>query len=345
MTEDLMHSDGLFTNLKLGRADKVPFLPFARDFAIKQAGVTFSEAIKDMKKFVDSQVRFAEEYHTSAVWDPGIAPYFVELVGGSIIVFEDDCPASKPALQSKEQLRKLDLSNSPNLIQSLKRITALKKAVGSSYPVIGYLVSPFSFACIARGMQEIMLDMILNPDLVRELQALYIPFAKTFTDELANAGADLVWVTNPNANRSCISRDHYKELVYPYSKEFYHNLKEQNMMSIFHTCGNWSDRLDLILDEGSTCFWVDKSDLPALKESVGQKVCIMGNVHVTEVLLQGNTEDVVRETARCLEAVGHGPGYILSGSCALSRDTPPANLLAMSKACQDFVPNVLSGKP
>jgi uroporphyrinogen decarboxylase len=315
-------------------------LPYVRDFGFKQAGVTFSEAMHDTDKFVKSQLECTEKYHIDAVWDPGIAAYFAELVGGRVIVFEDNCPASKPAIGSKEELRELDLSKSPGLRMSLERITAIRKALGSEYPVIGYLVSPFSFACIARGMQELMLDMILNPDLVRALQEVYIPFAKFFADELMNAGADLVWVTNPNANKSCISRNHYMELVHPYSRQFYKNLNQQNIMSIFHTCGEWSDRLDLIADEGATCFWVDKSDLTLLKSLVGRKVCIMGNVHVTETLLQGNTEDVARETKTCLEEVGHGGGYILSGSCALARDTPSENLLAMAQACQDFVPNI-----
>lgn len=330
----------LFANLKLSSADRVPFLPVFREFAIRYAGYTFKEALFDDDKYVESQIRCMKDFDTVAVWDPGVVSFFTELLGGSLITPEDDAPASEPIPLSKENLPPLDLSKSPSLQSTLKKLAKLRKEAGPTNAVVGYLPLPFRFAAEVRGMQEIMLDMLLDPDLVRALQECYLSFAASYAQELMGSGADLVYLTNPLANRSCISRKHYLELVHPYSTELFKILKQYGIMSIFHTCGNWSDRLDLVVNEGPNCIWVDKADLADLKAKFGAKVCIMGNVDVTATLLQGSAEDVARETKACLNAVGNTGGYILSGSCLLSRDTPPQNVSAMAKAYNEVSANI-----
>lgn len=328
----------LIANLGLTAGDRVPFLPVLREFAIKYAGYRFREALFDADKYVASQIKCAEEFETVAVWDPGVTSFFAELLGGRLIVPEDDAPASEPIPLSLADVRPLDLSSSRSLQATLKMITKLKKEVGSTHAVIGYLPLPFRFAAEVRGMQKIMLDMILDPDLVRALQEAYISFATTYAQELLAAGADLLYLTNPLANKSCISRKHYLELVHPHSTRLFKFFREKGIMSIFHTCGNWSDRLDLVVEDGPNCIWVDKADLSDLKDRFGAKVCIMGNVDVTATLLQGSTEDVARGTKACLAAMGNSGGYVLSGSCLLGRDTPPENLRVMAEVCRSFNP-------
>lgn len=327
----------LITNLKLMPADRVPFLPVLREFAINFAGYTFKEALLDNDKYIAAQIKCAEEFNTVGVWDPGVTSFFIELLGGRLIILEDDAPASEPIPISKEDVVPLDLSRSPSLQSILKMIGELKKKVGSTHAVMGYLPLPFRFAAEIRGMQNIMLDMILDPDLVRALQEVYIKFAAGYAQELLSAGADLLYLTNPLANKSCISRKHYEELVHPYSTQLFNIFNEMEIMSIFHTCGDWSDRFDLVVvDDGPNAIWVDKADLADLKNKFGSKVCIMGNVDVTATLLQGTTEDVERKTKHCLHSMGSGGGYILSGSCLLSRDTPPENLRTMAKLCNEM---------
>ncbi len=279
-----------------------------------------------------------EDFHTDAVWDLSENCYFSELLGGKTIVFDDDAPASEPFVQSRDQVaqfnKKPDIKKSPGLRSSLQAVKKLKKAVGPNIPVIGTVPMPFRFAAEVRGMQNILLDIAMDPDLVRALEEYYIPIGTECAEALIEAGADLVMQMNPLANRSCISRKHFEELVHPYCRLLLQQLKERGIKSIFHVCGDWSDRMDLLVDEGAECLWVDKADLEPLKRTIGAKVCIMGNVPVTEVLLQGTPEDVVRETTRCLQAGAPGGGYILSGSCLLPRDAPPENVLAMEATCR-----------
>src|SRR3972149_5397303 len=198
----------LVANLALKAADRVPFLPVFREFAIKYAGYRFKEALFDNDKYVATQIKCAEDFDTVAVWDPGVTSFFSELLGGRLLAPEHDAPASEPIPLSLADVRPLDLSVSPSLQAILKMITKMKKEIGATHAVIGYLPLPFRFAAEVRGMQKIMLDMILDPALVRALQEVYIPFATQYAQELLAAGADLLYLTNPLANKSCISRKH-----------------------------------------------------------------------------------------------------------------------------------------
>ena len=335
--------DRLMASLKLGIPDRVPFLPRHELFALKYAGFHYTEALHDCDKWVRAQVQALEDFHCDSVWDSCTAALFGELWGGRIILFDDDPPANEPFVESIDQLaqfdKRPDFSKSPFLKTCLNTVTRLKKAVGDEIPVIGLVPMPFRFLTVARGIENAMLDLVLNPDLVCALQEYYISIATRYVEALVEAGSDLVVLFNPAASKNCISRKHYEQFVHPYSKYLFQELKERNIMSIYHTCGDWSDRIDLVAEEGAECLWIDgttTTDLAVLKHAIGSKVCIMGNVHVVNVLLEGTPEEVVKETRRCLDKGSPGGGYILSGNCLLPRDVPPSNLYAMETACREF---------
>ena len=335
--------DRLFTSLQLGVPDRVPFAPRAREFAVRYAGYRYGDILTDVDKYVDAQLRLVEDFHADALWGYGTTPHFIQLVGGKLIVFDDDVPTSEPAVHSREQIARLDknpdFARIPALSACLEIIRKMKKEVGSSALIIGYFPMPFRFAAEARGLENLMLDLILNPDLVRELQEYFIPIATRYAEALIEAGADVVTETNEVANKNCISRKHFEELVHPYCVAQIAQLKERGIKSIFHLCGNWSDRLDLAVAEGAECIWVDKveeTSIAYLKRTFGSKACIMGDVHVVKTLLQGTPEEVTEATRESIEEGKPGGGFILSGSCSVPRDIPPENLHAMDEACQKY---------
>ncbi len=116
---EMTAKERVLTTLKFGVTDRVPCLPYLRDMAIKYAGYRFSEVLDDIDKFVYSQVRGLDDFGTDAVWDFGIAHFIGELIGGKILYFEDDQPASEPPeveyKELAEKLTKLDFTKSPGI--------------------------------------------------------------------------------------------------------------------------------------------------------------------------------------------------------------------------------------
>jgi uroporphyrinogen-III decarboxylase len=67
-------------------------------------------------------------------------------------------------------------------------------------------------------------------------------------------------------------------------------------------------------------------DLAEIKRVFGKRLCLKGNVGVTEPMLNGTPDAVEKDVLRCLEAAKAGGRYILFTEEGLGRDTPDANL-------------------
>lgn len=67
-------------------------------------------------------------------------------------------------------------------------------------------------------------------------------------------------------------------------------------------------------------------DLAEVKRTFGKRLCLKGNVGVTEPMLMGTPADVEKDVIRCLEAAKAGGGYILFTEEGLGRNTPFENI-------------------
>ena len=63
----------------------------------------------------------------------------------------------------------------------------------------------------------------------------------------------------------------------------------------------------------------------------------MGNVDPTEVMLQGNPQDVRRAVRQCVAKAWPAPkGYIVASGCSLPTETPVSNIHAMLDAVREI---------
>ena len=186
-----------------------------------------------------------------------------------------------------------------------------------------------------RGISNLYMDLVLNPMFVSDLQEFCLGKAIDFAKEMVKAGADMVIATNPIANTSCISRVMYETQVHPFTKKLYQAIRQTGAKLGFHSCGNWDDRYDLLIEERPHLLWPDKVDIGVLRQKYGERVCILGNVKTTETMLQGTPEKVRKEALECMEK-GGSKGYMLGADCVLPRDVPPDNVRALIGAAREY---------
>lgn len=323
--------------------DRVPVIVGGYAFEVKLAGYTFPECLADADKYVDSIVRSLYEFGRDAVKGPQVSYAIPEALGSGVRIFEDEVPAvAEPFLKTQPDLSRLpDLQvvkagRLPFLLEVTRKVRA---RVGPEVPLVGHSSLPFRVACMLRGMQNLYRDMIANPSFVKALSDYLVDVAVDVGLAGLEAGADMVFLTNPVANASCISRKHYQEFVHPYTRETIARLKAKGAKIMVHYCGDWSDRMDLVCEEGPHILHIDSvpnMNLGAMKAQYGDKMCLMGNVRTVETLLLGSAEDVERESRDCITQAGANGGFILSGNCSLPRDIPPANLHALVRAAKAY---------
>ncbi len=321
--------------------DRVPFVLTSREFGIKCHGMKFSQAYRDPDAYVASQVGLLERFGLDGVYDIWCTPAVDEAMGAHMLIPEDDSPSvPDPFLERPEDLNKLqpvDPQKDGRLPYLLEVVRKLKRAVGTDVPVIAWASPPFRTACMLRGMVNFYQDFHRRPEFAKELLEVSYAACVAYGKALVDAGADIICTSNPVANMDCISRKAYAEFSHPYSKRMWGELKEHGAKAVlFHTCGRWLDRYDLVCDENIDVVHCDKIELAEFKAKYTERVAVMGNVRSVMTLLHGAEEDVRRETLECLRQGAPFGRYIASADCAVPRDTPPANVQAMAGVVKQY---------
>ena len=69
---------------------------------------------------------------------------------------------------------------------------------------------------------------------------------------------------------------------------------------------------------------------------LGERLCLFGNVHPVDTMLNGSVEDVRREAPDVLVTCAPGGGLLLSSGGGMSAGTPMANVVALVETARSF---------
>lgn len=208
----------------------------------------------------------------------------------------------------------------------LRAISILRKKYGGKVPIIGKVIGPWTLAYNLYGVENMLLDIILEPGkvaaLIKELSHVPIEFAK----EQFNAGADIItW--GEHVTSDLVSPQIYQDLVLPIHQKAALELESIGPI-ILHICGNVMDRLEAIKSTGFRLFHLHShNDVPAALKAVSGKIQLVGGVNNPFTLTQSTPENVRKEVESYLEDGIN----IISAECAIPCNTPEQNLFALTK--------------
>ncbi len=319
--------------------DRVPVVPQTIYCGIRYAGFKVGKCFVDVEEYVQSQLQCLEDFGWDAAWVVGGVDIVAVALGAKTRYYEDDAPLiiDHPikTREDLERIRTIDVMAQEQIQNRLRCTSELRKAVSKDVAIFALMRAPYNTSCMLRGVECLYRNMISDPGFVTEILEFATEKSIEHALALTEAGADVVWMGNSVAGGLTISRKHYEQFAHPYSKRAFHKLKANGVTTVLHTCGDWNDRFDLVVEEGADCWHVsDYADLGALKERYGDRVALMGNVGSVRVMT-GSPEEVAEESRKCIQAAGSNGGFILSADCAVPRDAPKDNMMAMAKAARD----------
>ncbi len=328
--------------IKGRKPDRVPVIPAAREWCIRQAGFRFGEIMDSPEKYVFSQYYCLKNYQYDAVWDLLAVHAESEALGSKLRIADDSPPSViEPLIQDyAADLARLRLPNpykDGRLPKLLAIISRLKELCEGRVPVLGYCQAPFRHAVMLRGLEKVLRDTRKAPESLRELLEISLTGLMHWGIAVAEAGADIICISDPTVSRDVMSRDMWLNFGFPYLKRLVDVLKKTGRPLMLHVCGDTSDRLDTFVDAGFDILNLDtKVDFEFARERVGNKVCLMGNVCPITILLFGTPADVERESKKVIRQAGLDGRFILSSGCFLSPDTPMENIDAMVNVAKTF---------
>ncbi|GHT99918.1 uroporphyrinogen III decarboxylase [Spirochaetia bacterium] len=118
-------------------------------------------------------------------------------------------------------------------------------------------------------------------------------------------------------NGPFLSPDQFRQFVQPYLARIIESIRQGGAFAIKHTDGNIMPILDQLVEcHPHALHSIDPMagvDIKVVKELVGDKVCLCGNVHCA-ALQTGTLEDVRKSAEYCLTWAKPGGGYIFCTS-------------------------------
>jgi uroporphyrinogen-III decarboxylase len=135
-----------------------------------------------------------------------------------------------------------------------------------------------------------------------------------------------------------VNEEHYLEFCHPYLKRIC-DAFPKDWVKLYHNDAEVDACLDHLPDAGFNVLnWGKQKDIREVKQRVGDRMCLMGNVNPLEVAVRGTPAEVKEATLEVLEG-GTGPdgsGMILSVGGGVSPGMPYENWIAMQDALAEF---------
>ena len=134
-----------------------------------------------------------------------------------------------------------------------------------------------------------------------------------------------------------ISRDMYLAYSFPFHKRLAAELRDANILTVCHICGNLDRILADVALAGFPAIEADyKTDISRAAEILGrEKVTMFGPIDPSGVFYFGTPEQVRAATQQVLE-IFHGKGLVIGAGCALPKGTPEANIRAFAETVRAF---------
>lgn len=223
-------------------------------------------------------------------------------------------------------------------------------AADGQYAIFGtpLLKYPLEQACLLRGMDVFLMDLITDEDFTHALLSKLVRLFKDFLDNyLAEVGQylDVMCLGDDlgTQNGLLISPKTYRRMIKPYHVELLNFVRERTDAYIyFHSDGDVEPLIDDLIEIGVDILNPIQtsagkmSDLARLKKRYGDNLCFCGAIDTHRVLPFGTPEEVRAEVRRVISLLGRGGGYLLSSVHAIQKDVSAANILAMCDAVREF---------
>lgn len=194
---------------------------------------------------------------------------------------------------------------------------------------------PVSSMYWALGMEDYMCYCMTDPELVAEMTGRMMKFeidrAKLFIDK----GAEAILITDDIAFNTgmLLPPQTMEEVAYPFYKKMVSEIKaHKDVPVILHSDGYLYDALDAIVDCGFDAIQSLQPsagmDIEKVKKNYGDKLCLIGNMDLDQLLPFGTPEEVRAEAKRLAEVAGP-EGFMLSTCNVLTDMVKVENAKAM----------------
>jgi [methyl-Co(III) methylamine-specific corrinoid protein]:coenzyme M methyltransferase len=311
--------------------DRMPAISVTQTGTVEQmeaCGAFWPEANEDAEKMA----ALAEAAHTVIGFEAVRVPFDItaeaEFFGCDIKAGTKEQQPSVvghivKSIDDVEKLKDYDL-NHGRIGVVCDAIKILAEKYGDELPIMGSMLGPFSLAQHMNG-DDWFMAIMTDEEFGFALMELATEFNIEYAKKMVENGADTMVIIDPTASAMLIGDEFYQKFVVPAHKRIVDAMRELNVATVLHICGDTTPSLGLMESSGVDAISVDQNVDVATALSKVDKAVIVGNLDPVSALWKKSPEDIKAVSKSILDA---GVG-LLGPGCGIVSKTPNANLQAM----------------
>lgn len=194
---------------------------------------------------------------------------------------------------------------------------------------------------LSMGLDHFAYALADDPGLVDTVLGRYADWTIAILGRLVDLGVDYIWTFDDMAYRAgpMFSPRILRTVFMPHLRRVADAIKATGLPWIFHSDGSLMPLLPDLMTlgfDGLHPLEPGCMDIEALKQEIGGRVCLVGNIDLHYTLTQGTPQEVEDEVRRRIAAVGKGGGYMISSANSITSYCKLENVCAMVDAVRRY---------
>lgn len=201
-------------------------------------------------------------------------------------------------------------------------------------------------AMYLRGVEEILIDMSLNPDIAKAIFSNIRNFYYSYAERIFNAAKgklDILLMGDDfgSQNGPLLSPEMWVEFLGKGFADYIDIARSYDIRVMHHTCGAVQPLIPLMIERGLAILQSLQPEAQSmnpqeLKDKFGDRLAFHGGISVQRTLPFGTPDDIRKEVRDRVEALASGGGYILCTSHNIQADTPIENVKELFRAYKEY---------
>ncbi len=201
-------------------------------------------------------------------------------------------------------------------------------------------------AMYLRGVQEILLDMSLNPEIAGAIFSKIRSFYRGYAErifEAAKGKLDILLTGDDfgSQNGPLLSPKMWSGFLGKGFADYAGLAKSYRIRVMHHTCGSVRPLIPLMMESGLDILQSIQPEAAGmepqiLKAEFGKRLSFHGGISIQKTLPFRTPAEVRAEVKNRVEALATGGGYILCNSHNIQADTPLENVQALLEAYKNY---------
>lgn len=219
-----------------------------------------------------------------------------------------------------------DLERSPHLLPAGMGIIAGTSGI-------------FEETWMIMGFENMCVSLFDQPDLVAAVFEKVGQFlVEVFQKAASYPRVGAMWLSDDLAYTSgpMINPRYYRQWVFPWYRKMKAICDQKGLPFILHSDGQLWSVIDDLLRIGFNALQPLEPkvmDIREVKRTIGDRVCLIGNVGLDTPLSRGTPNEVDYAVRQLIKDVGPGGGFCLGSSNTITSYVPLENYVAMLEAC------------